>query len=104
MGKQFNSATKIIDKVEVVDDLPIDEETALITNEFIQFAEFLAFIKEARISVQGELHITLAVPYEHKYDAMPLTDMRGVMFIMQCHRPMTQREIEYRKQQQELHP
>lgn len=92
-------ATVIMDKVEVVDDLPTDEETSLVNHEFTLFAEFLAYVKEARISVAGELNITLAVPFEHKYDAMPLTDIRGIMFIMQCHRPMTQREIEWKEGQ-----
>ncbi len=94
-----NLATKILQQTEPVDDLPLDEETSLITNQYIQFAEFLAYVRDSRIAVAGELHITLAIPYEHKYDAMPLTDMRGVMFIMQAHRPMTEREMEFKKQQ-----
>lgn len=89
-------ATKIMDNTAAVEDLPLDEETSLITNQFIQFAEFLAYVRDSRISVGGELHITLAIPYEHKYDAMPLTDMRGVMFIMQAHRPMTESERRWR--------
>lgn len=93
---KINPATKIMKSATVVEDLPLDEETSLITNQYVQFAEFLAYVRDSRISVGGELHITIAIPYEHKYDAMPLTDSRGIMFIMQCHRPMTQGEIEYR--------
>lgn len=95
-------ATKILVQEPAIDnnELPLDPETSLVTNQYVQFAEFLAYVRDSRISVGGELHITIAVPYEHKYDAMPLTDARGVMFIMQCHRPMTQREIEFKKQQE----
>lgn len=94
-------ATKILVQEPAIndDELPIDPETSLVTNQYVQFAEFLAYVRDSRISVGGELHITIAVPYEHKYDAMPLTDARGITFIMQCHRPMTQGEIEYKKQQ-----
>lgn len=87
-----NPATVIMDTVEVIENLPLDEETALVTDQFVLFAEFLAYIRDSRITVGGELHLTIAIPYEHKYDAMPLTDMRGVTFIMQCHRPMREGE------------
>lgn len=94
-------STIVEEEAVVVEDLPLDAETSLVTNQYIQFAEFLAYVRDSRISVGGELHITLAIPYEHKYDAMPLTDARGVTFIMQCHRPMTQGEIAWREKQEE---
>lgn len=101
-SSKSGEATKILEDGGTVDDLPLDEETALVTNQHILFAEFLAYIRDSRITVGGEIHITIAVPYEHKYDALPLTDMRGVMFIMQCHRPMSEREIAWRKEQGDM--
>lgn len=52
-----------------------------------QLLQFQAYVKSARINVHGEVHIQIAVPYEDKYAAMPLTDIRGVMFVMGIYEP-----------------
>lgn len=96
-SSKLRPATKILNKTGAIDVLPQDEEQSLVTGEYTKFTEFLAYVRTSRIDTAGELHITIAIPYEHKYDAMPLTDMRGVMFIMQAHRPMTEREKEFRE-------
>lgn len=40
---------------------------------------FQAFVKVARIIPGGETEITLVVPREQKYQAIPLTDADGFM-------------------------
>jgi hypothetical protein len=53
-----------------------------------QLLQFQAYVKSARINVHGEVHIQIAVPYEDKYAALPLTDIRGVMFVMGIYQPV----------------
>jgi hypothetical protein len=53
-----------------------------------QLLQFMAYVKSARINVHGEVHIQIAVPYEDKYAALPLTDIRGVTFIMGIFQPV----------------
>lgn len=38
--------------------------------------------------MHGEVHIQIAVPYEDKYAALPLTDIRGVMFVLGVFEPV----------------
>lgn len=71
---------------EVVDELPDDEN--FIADEYQPFVQFLAYVRSSRITVAGEVQITLAVPYEWKYNAMPLTDLRGVVFVVDVARPI----------------
>lgn len=53
-----------------------------------QLLQFQAYVKSARINVHGEVHIQIAVPYEDKYAALPLTDIRGVMFVLGVFQPV----------------
>lgn len=53
-----------------------------------QLLQFQAYVKSARINVHGEVHIQIAVPYEDKYAALPLTDIRGVMFVLGVYQPV----------------
>lgn len=76
---QFNPAPIPI-RGEVVLELPDDDETIFKRGEYEPLADFLAFVESARILSSGELKLSLGIPYEFKYDAMQLTDMRGVMF------------------------
>lgn len=79
---RFPHATQLSDGTEVVDDLPADDETLLASGEYDLVAEFDAYVKSSRISIAGELLIGIAVPYEWKYEAMPVTDIRGYTFRM----------------------
>lgn len=78
----FSKATQLSDGNEVVDNLPSDDETLLASGEYDLVAEFDAYIKGSRITVAGELQLTVAIPYEWKYEAMPVTDIRGITFRM----------------------
>lgn len=53
-----------------------------------QLLQFQAYVKSARINVHGEIHLQIAVPYEDKYAALPLTDIRGVMFTIGVFEPV----------------
>lgn len=68
------------------DELPPDE--TFIADDYHHFARFLAYVRSSRITVAGEVQITLAVPYEYKYHAMPMTDLRGVVFLVDVAKPM----------------
>lgn len=48
---------------------------------------FPAYVRIGRISPKGEFVITLAVPFENKYQAMAMTDYQGVMFDVEVRRP-----------------
>jgi len=50
--------------------------------EFEELTRFNAYVKTSRIDTRGELVITLGIPYEDKYEAMPITDLRGIQFLM----------------------
>lgn len=67
--------------------LPTEGESLLDTGDFVFLAEFMAFIRGSKIMNNGDLIITVGVPYEYKYEAMPLTDLRGLVFVLQAHRP-----------------
>lgn len=71
-------------KVEVVDELPAEPDEP----EYALLCQFLAYMRSSRIAVGGELEITLAIPFEFKYDAMPLTDLRGLNFHVAIYRPV----------------
>jgi hypothetical protein len=60
---------------------PVDEPVVL--------AKFTAYQKGARFAERdGEMILTLGVPLEDKYLALPLTDKPGVMFdITVTHKP-----------------
>lgn len=39
---------------------------------------FEAFVKNARVLMDGELELTFVVPLAHKYLALPVTDVPGM--------------------------
>lgn len=47
--------------------------------------QFKAYVKSGRLNVAGEIVLQIAIPYEDKYRALPLTDIRGVMFVVDVH-------------------
>lgn len=63
------------------------------TNEFDdhdkgeRLAQFKAYVRGGKINQHGEFVFTVAVPYEDKYRAMPITDIRGTMFVMEVWSP-----------------
>lgn len=66
-------------------DLPDDDDSA---TKFRVLAVFRASIRQSRIQVSGDLSLTFSVPYEWKYEALPVTDIRGVQFLIQVLEPV----------------
>lgn len=86
--KWFTPATKVAKSTEAIDNLPPTEmEEWIKTGEYEEFAEFQAYVRGSKISPTGELMLTIGVPYEFKYEAMALTDLRGTVFILRAYRP-----------------
>lgn len=99
----FASATKVFDafQTESVDTLPPEPEDMTIeslleSGDYTILSQFLAYVKQSRIATSGEFTITLGVAPEFKYNAMPMTDIRGVQLVITVHRPMRREEVEYR--------
>lgn len=60
--------------------------------------QFNAYVKSGRVNVAGEIVLSIAIPYEHKYRALPLTDIRGVVFVMDVYSLMDNLDDEQRAQ------
>lgn len=71
---------------------PADVDSAAVQGEVLgqlgKFEEtsFLASVKTARVTVGGDLEITLTVPISEKYQAMRVTDAPGVMLLFNAKR------------------
>lgn len=63
------------------DSLGTDEHKGLLQ------ARFRGFVKQSRIVTAGEVNITIAVPFEGKYDALPITDLRAMLFTFEVYAP-----------------
>lgn len=50
-------------------------------------ARFQAYVKQTRIVTAGEVSITLSVPYEQKYLAFPITDLRAMLWTVEVYAP-----------------
>lgn len=101
VGKRFTTpggyGTQVGILGEPLDELPVDgdqfnpdgkEPSLLDGGEYRELAEFLAFIQSSRIDAKGQLVLTVGVPYEYKYEAMPLTDLRGLVFVLKAYQPV----------------
>jgi hypothetical protein len=79
---EIHYATPIIN-AEGLDTLPEEDNP-----EYELTAQFRGYIRQSRISVgHGDMLITIGVPFEDKYLAMPVTDLRGVVFMIGVYRP-----------------
>lgn len=65
---------------EPVDELPGDSDEELLV-EYIKKAEFRAAVAGASIGKDGELSLTVKVPMEDKYLALPLTDVQSILMV-----------------------
>lgn len=79
---------------ETLDVLPADESPEIIDGAYIKYAQFKASIRGFAITVGGAVILRLEVPYEWKYESMPLSDVRGIEFMVTCHKPLTRQELE----------
>lgn len=52
-----------------------------------RIARFQSYVKTSKINTGGEVEITLAVPLEDKYRALPVTDIRGLIMVVDVHAP-----------------
>jgi hypothetical protein len=78
--------------------IPVQDPTLLRTLEAAKppdeevipehIASFRATIKRTQILPRGEMNITLAVPFDEKYRAMPITDYVGIQFEVNVNRPI----------------
>lgn len=90
--------------IEPVDDLPDDVVQQLIeaapepepeaedegpVTEWRKKAEFRAAMAGGRIDNNGELILTVKVPVEDKYLALPVTDVRGILLVFSVYEPLS---------------
>lgn len=69
---------------ESLDELPPE-----LQKDYELQAQFKAYVRESRIAIgTGDMMITLGIPYEDKYNALPMTDLRGVTFLIGVYRPI----------------
>lgn len=80
--------------ITIHDELPPEDEPVVIVRDYQPCAEFLAYVKETKILSSGELVIALGIPFEYKYDALAITDERGVMFKVICEKPIRRQHID----------
>ena len=73
-------------QVEVV-DLPEDTDDDEPVTEWVKKAEFRAFMGGAHISKDGVLSMTISVPMEDKYLALPITDVQSVLMVFSVYEP-----------------
>lgn len=62
---------------------PFDHRNAE-PGEFV--TAFQAWVKKATVGIKGDVTVELAVPMEHKYAALLLTDFQGIMFVIQVNK------------------
>lgn len=55
---------------------------------------FRAYVRGTRIANNGEVILTLGVDPEHKWAALPLTDVRSMMFVVEIFDPQPLVELE----------
>lgn len=78
-----------------LDDLPpdVDDPFAEYTepddsSTYVKHAEFRASVKGSRVLANGHMLVTLQVPMEDKYLALPLTDILGILLVFSAYRPV----------------
>ena len=73
-----------------VDDLPGDNDDDVIEpqTEWQKKAEFRAAVGGAHFNNSGEFVLTLKVPPEDKYLAIPLTDVRNILMVFSAYEPI----------------
>lgn len=54
---------------------------------------FRAYVRGCRVANTGELLLTLGVDPEHKWAALPLTDIRAMMFVVEIYDPKPLEEL-----------
>jgi len=67
-----------------IDPGPRDDDLKTVYNKV---AEFRGTVTGARVDRDGGLVVTVAVPFEDKYLAMPITDIRSVMMVFSVYKP-----------------
>jgi hypothetical protein len=70
-----------------IDDLPPELEA-----DYELMAQFRGYIRQARVAIgHGDLMLTIGVPFEDKYKAMGVTDLRGTTFLIGVYKPIWRR-------------
>lgn len=82
---------EIVNSADPIDDLPNDDAYS---NEpqvvWDKIAEFKGSINGAYVTKDGELSLQIRVPFEDKYLAMPVTDVRSVLMVFAVFKPQEQ--------------
>jgi hypothetical protein len=80
--KRVDPLSEVLDDIE--DDPDIDEQRIV----WEKVTEFRAAVSHGTVDREGQLSLTLKVPYEDKYLALPVTDIRGVLMVFGVFKPM----------------
>ena len=80
--------TQLYDYLTPSEELP-DEEELLAEPQTLwkKVAEFRGAVAGGHVNNQGEVSITIKVPREDKYLAMPVTDIAGVLMVFSVYKP-----------------
>lgn len=84
----------VIEAVDIGEDEEEDYRDAEPITEWVKKAEFRASMGGAHIGKDGALSISIIVPQEDKYLALPLTDIQSVLMVFSVYEPVTKERNE----------
>lgn len=87
MPDPVHYATPIVNG-EAVDEIPPEEDLSEPRIAWVKKAEFRGSVSGANIDKEGVLSLTVKVPFEDKYLALPVTDIRSVMMVFAVFQPV----------------
>lgn len=91
MARVFGLDGKPLDDLPPDADDPFSEYTDVEPDDsstYVKHAEFRASVKGSRVLANGHMLVTLQVPMEDKYLAMPMTDILGILLVISAYRPV----------------
>lgn len=71
-----------------VEELPDEDDINEPRVEWIKKAEFRAAMAGAHIDKDGQLSMTVKIPVEDKYLALPITDVRSILMVFSVYEPV----------------
>lgn len=78
-------------------ELPSNADADTPRTVWEKVTEFRGSIVGSRINNSGEVTLTIAVPYEDKYIALPVTDTRGILMVFSVYKPQGAEHIPVEK-------
>lgn len=70
-----------------VEELPDENDLDEPRTVWTKVSEFRGAVAGGHVNNQGELTLTLKVPREDKYLALPVTDISGVLMVFSVYKP-----------------